>query len=175
MSFKGIISSAFACLFVAMMAVSVDAAPARVRTVVSPAEAFALPVPEKVGSFQHPVIYASTEVRVQKVSRSLSKVLQRLVVQWGLHVFEVGDAVYECTTVADCEYVDFIRRATYESCKVKDDKVTCSKKLSGDDGPSGDSADPTVRDTFNVEPERPRSSQNDEFPERTYDPDWPMP
>lgn len=141
----------------------------------APAEAFALPVPERVGVFQHPVIYVSTEVRVQKVSRKVSKVLQRLVVQWGLHVFEVGDAVYECTTVADCEFVDFLRRATYELCEVKDHKVSCSKKISGDNGPGGDSTDPTIHDTFNVEPERSGSWEGSEFPERSYDPDGPVP
>lgn len=118
-----------------------------------PASMFALPTPEKVGVFQHPVIYASSEVAVEQVRRSQANVKQKLVVQWGLHVFEIVEALYTCTTVADCEYEDFNRIATYELCEVKRGTVTCTGRLAGNDG-TVENDSPRIHDTFDVEPER---------------------
>ena len=118
-----------------------------------PAASFALPTPEKIGVFQHPVIFASSDVQVEQLRRSLANVKQKLVVRWGVHVFEVGEAVYTCTTVADCEFEDFIRLATYERCEVKRNTVNCTGLLSGNGG-AVENNSPHIHDTFNVEPQR---------------------
>ncbi len=54
----------------------------------------------------------------------------KLVVRWGVHVYEVVKATYACKK-NECVLADYTRLATYESCKVKNDKVACSKKISG--------------------------------------------
>ena len=142
------------------------------------AQDFQLPTPKRVGTFHHPVIHASQSVRVQKQSRSLSLVRQELIVQWGLHVFERGDALYECTVRSGrtkCEYVDFIRVATYESCFVVGTKALCSLTLSDDSESARDSDDPAIHDTFDVEPGREGGpSFDDEIPGRLDDPENPL-
>ena len=118
-----------------------------------PASEFQLPTPERVGAFLHPVIFASSEVQVEPLRRSLANVKQKLVVRWGVHVFEVGEAVYSCKSATDCEFEDFIRVATYEFCEVKNQTVTCTGLLAGNGGAIENNS-PNIHDTFDVEPTR---------------------
>lgn len=141
------------------------------------AEDYNLPVPKRLTSFQHPVIYASPDVYTKRVGGK-TIVRQTLIIKWGLHVFEVAEGIYQCTgtTLAGftCEWVDHTRLGTYSICDVTDvvsgAKPKCSGQISGNSGPTGD-----IDAGWDPELERGTSNEWTEFPERSHDPDYPVP
>lgn len=92
---------------------------------------------KELGAMKHKVIFQSADVKAIKGS---NMVRGKLVAQWGTQVFEVATGFYTCNKNNTCKLTDFERVAMYESCKVKGNKVSCSKKISGDDS-SNDSRD----------------------------------
>lgn len=141
------------------------------------ADTYDLPVPKRLTAFQHPVIYSSPDVLVKHVGAK-TIVRQTLIIKWGLHVFEVAEGIYQCTGTAtagfDCEWVDHTRIATYSLCDVTDvangKKPKCTGLISGNSGPTED-----IDAGWDPELERGTSNDLSEFPERTYDPENPVP
>lgn len=124
---------------------------------------------KELGSMKHKVIFQSADVK--KVKKS-NMVRGKLVAQWGTRVFEVVDGFYTCNTKNVCKLSDYERVATYESCKVKNNKVTCSKKLTADSYES-DSRDVIINESPDAtydEYDNNRTGENDsEFPVRIED------
>lgn len=85
---------------------------------------------KELGPMKNKVIFQSSDVVKIKGS---NMVRGKLVAQWGTQVFEVVTGHYTCNKSNICKLTDYERVATYESCKVKNNKVTCSKKLAGDE------------------------------------------
>lgn len=141
------------------------------------AEAFDLPIPKKLTTFKHPVVYASPDVYTKRVNGKII-VRQLLIIKWGLHVFEVADGIYQCTgsatTRLQCEWVDHTRVATYSSCNVDSiangEKPKCTGLISGNSGPAED-----IDAGWDPETERDVSDEWTDFPEREYDPENPIP
>lgn len=81
----------------------------------------------ELGVMRNKVIFQSRDVKFVKKSMI---VRGKIVAQWGVNVFEVGNAFYACNQKKYCTLADYERLAMYESCKVLKHKVTCSKKIS---------------------------------------------
>jgi hypothetical protein len=141
------------------------------------AEAYDLPVPKKLTTFKHPVVYASPDVYTKRVDGK-TVVRQTLIIKWGVHVFEVAEGIYQCTVTAttrfQCEWVDHTRIATYSSCNVDKlsdgEKPKCTGLISGNSGPTED-----IDAGWDPETERDVSNEWTEFPEREHDPENPIP
>lgn len=84
---------------------------------------------KELGPMKHKVIFQSLDVKRIKNSDVLRG---KLVAQWGKQVFEVVTGYYTCNKSNVCKLTDYERVATYESCKVKNNKVACTKKIAGD-------------------------------------------
>lgn len=83
-----------------------------------------------LGPMKHKVIFQSADLKKLKKTNVLKG---KLVVQWGLHVYEVVSGLYACNRNNFCKLTDYQRVMTYEKCTVKSKlKVECRKKLSGD-------------------------------------------
>lgn len=122
---------------------------------------------KELGPMKHKVIFQSTDVKAIKGS---NMVRGKLVAQWGTQVFEVATGFYTCNKSNTCRLSDFERVAMYESCKVKGNKVSCTKKISGDDS-SNDSRDVIVSgnpDALEDGPARDNGVDTD-FPVRIQD------
>jgi hypothetical protein len=140
------------------------------------AEAYDLPVPKKLTTFKHPVVYASPDVYTKRVDGK-TIVRQTLIIKWGLHVFEVVEGIYQCagkaTTGFKCEWVDHTRVATYSSCNVDalsdGEKPKCTGLVSGNSGPTED-----IDAGWDPESERNVINEWTEFPERENDPENPI-
>lgn len=114
-----------------------------------------------LGIMKNKVIFQGQDL--QKIKRT--NVLKgKLVVQWGLHVFEVVNGLYACNKNNSCKLTDFERVATFKSCVVKSKtKVECRKKISGDSSPSQEI---TVQDDPDrVSDEFANERYNDEYSE----------
>ncbi|AUN98244.1 hypothetical protein DOM21_09985 [Bacteriovorax stolpii] len=124
---------------------------------------------KELGVMKNKVIFQSLDVK--KVKNS-NVVRGKLVAQWGTQVFEVVTGYYTCNTKNVCKLTDYERVATYESCKVKNNKVSCSKKIAGDSYES-DSRDVIVSgnpDEVSDEFGHNRTGEYDsEFPVRIQD------
>ncbi len=83
----------------------------------------------EIGVMKHPVIFQSSDVLAVKKSNI---VRGKIVSKWGTQVFEVGTGYYSCNTKNFCKLADYERVAMFESCIVKKNKVSCSKKISGE-------------------------------------------
>lgn len=104
----------------------------------SAAEQLTLVKVTEIGVMKNKVIFQSKSVKKVK---GTNLVKGKLVAQWGLHVFEVVNGFYSCNKKNICKLTDYERVATFESCVVKNQKVKCSKKIAGEDGPSNDERD----------------------------------
>lgn len=170
-----LISLSVLCSMVSMIPGTAAAASPRSTTAL--AETFDLPVPRRLTSFQHPVIYASPDVLVKYIGAK-TIIRQTLIIKWGLHVFEVAEGIYQCTgNVAagfDCEWVDHTRVATYSLCDVsgiaRGEKPKCTGQITGNSGPTED-----IDTGWDPELERNTNSEWTEFPERSHDPENPVP
>lgn len=113
-----------------------------------------------LGPMKHKVIYQSQEL---KKTKSKSVYTGKLVAKWGEHVYEVVKGSYECKASV-CELVDYTRLATFESCTVRKDKVSCKDKISGDtDDFSGNSNDDIVYENPDEVSDSLGNSRSDEF------------
>lgn len=135
---------------------------------------FDLPVPKHLTGFKHPVIYASADVYAKQVAGK-TIVRQVLIIKWGLHVFEVAEGLYQCegsaATRFNCEWVDHERVATFSSCVVKSKgKPKCTGLRSTNSGPTED-----IDADWNSDENRRTSNEWNEYPERQYDPENPIP
>lgn len=111
-----------------------------------------------LGPMKNTVIFQSTDLKKVKKSNVLKG---KLVVQWGLHVYEVVNGLYACNAQNVCKLSDFERVASFEKCEVKNKtKVVCSKRLAGSTG-SRD-AEVTIQDG-------PDYSNDDYRRERRFD------
>ena len=122
----------------------------------------------ELGVMKNKVIFQSRDVKFVKKSMI---VRGKIVAQWGMHLFEVGNAFYACNQKKYCSLADYERLAMYESCKVSKNKVTCSKKISGqadivsDDVVTNESPD-SIGSDYDVEN---GSDDLNEFPARIQD------
>ncbi len=94
------------------------------------AEARELPRLKKIES--HKVVFQSKSV---KEVRSLGLFKTRVVAQWGVHVFQVVDAYFKCSTVR-CRFENYRTRDFYQSCQIKNNLMNCQKRMA----PNGGSA-----------------------------------
>lgn len=119
-----------------------------------------------LGAMKNKVIFQSTDVKAVKKSNI---VRGKIVAQWGADVFEVATAFYTCNTKSFCKFVEFERLAMYESCVVKKNSVSCSKKIAGD--PANDSRDVFVGGNPDAVIDGTESTNDDsnEFPARIED------
>jgi hypothetical protein len=78
----------------------------------------------------HKVIFQSKNVREVK-SRGLFKT--RVVASWGVHVFEVADAYFKCST-SRCSYDSAKSRHFFEYCALKQGQMRCAKRLTPETG-----------------------------------------
>lgn len=78
----------------------------------------------------HKVIFQSKDVREVK-SRGLFKT--RVVAQWGVHVFEVADAYFKCSSTR-CSFDSAKSRDFFERCSLKAGQMKCEKRLTPDTG-----------------------------------------
>lgn len=124
----------------------------------------------KIGPMNNKVIYQSP---ILKKTKSKNIYSGKLIAQWGVHVFEVVKGIYECKPSKVCELVDFQRIATFESCLVKNDKVRCLNKISGDDSSIASENSNDVKmdspDSTYDSSERRYDDGLDEFPPRIQD------
>ena len=122
---------------------------------------------KELGPMKNKVIFQSSDVKAVKNS---NVVRGKIVAQWGLHVFEVATGFYTCNTNNVCRLSDYERVATFESCIVKNKKVSCSKKISGDNSVS-DSRDVIVHGNPDEVTDQygQRDSGESEFPVRIQD------
>jgi hypothetical protein len=81
-----------------------------------------------IGDFNHKVLFQSTDVKFVKKSNIVTG---KIVAQWGVHVYEVADAFYICSSKKVCKLSSYDTVAMYESCKVKNKKAVCFNKISG--------------------------------------------
>ena len=86
-----------------------------------------------LGVMKNEVIFQSKNVKKVK---GTNVVKGKLVVQWGLHVYEVVTGFYTCNTKNICRLTDYERVATFEKCVVKNQSVKCTKKIAGDEASS---------------------------------------
>lgn len=84
----------------------------------------------EIGPMKNKIIFQSSDV--SKIKNS-NMVRGKLIAQWGTQVFEVITGYYQCNKNNVCKLNDYERVATFESCKVKNKKATCSKKIAGED------------------------------------------
>lgn len=124
-----------------------------------------------LGPMKHEVILQSKDLKKIKGSNVLKG---KLVIQWGLHAYEVVSGMYVCNAKNFCKLTDYETVSTFEKCVVKPKtKVECRKRTSGErsEGRSGDVifADPdSVSDEYNSR--RPRyEDELNEFPVRIND------
>lgn len=89
----------------------------------------------KVGVMQHKVIYTSPKYKVKK-SGVHYKAYVKMIAQWGLHVFEVGSAEYDCSASGTCKFNQWISLSFYELCQVKNKQARCAGKIGGGDNNS---------------------------------------
>ena len=97
-----------------------------------------LPVPKTLGPAKTPVYFVSKNTRVVKKTPDASFIETRVILRWGVHVYESGILTYKCKK-SRCELVSYTYVASYESCKRQKDNVQCSKKISSA-SPGGDSS-----------------------------------
>lgn len=122
---------------------------------------------KELGPMKNKVIFQSSEVK--KIKNS-NMVRGKLVAQWGTEVFEVVTGFYACNKNNLCKLSDYERIATFKLCKVKNNKVTCSKKISGEDSISDtrDIITDTNPDGLDDNSVNDRDSESD-FPARISD------
>lgn len=81
-----------------------------------------------IGDLNHKVIFQSKDVKTLKNS---NVVYGKVVAAWGVHVYEVANAYYACNDQLACKLSEVKTVAMYESCTVKNKKVVCRNKISG--------------------------------------------
>ncbi|WPU63226.1 hypothetical protein [Peredibacter starrii] len=91
-----------------------------------------------LGPMNHKVIFQSQTLKPVKNTNYLAG---KLVVQWGVHVYEVVKGFYTCNRNYSCRLVDYKRVASYEKCIVKNGNVSCRKRIDGGGYSSGSSYD----------------------------------
>ncbi len=92
------------------------------------AHARELPKLKKLNS--HKVIFQSKNVREVK---SLGLFKTRVVASWGVHVYEVADAYFKCST-SRCSFDSAKSRDFFERCALKQGLMKCEKRLTPDTG-----------------------------------------
>lgn len=121
-----------------------------------------------LGPMKHKVIFQSADLKKIKKTNVLKG---KLVVQWGLHVYEVVNGLYACNKNLLCKLTDYERVATFEKCVVKNKtKVECRKRLDGGSASSSteiviNESPDTVYDEYNRGP-RTNYDETSEFPVR---------
>jgi hypothetical protein len=122
-----------------------------------------------LGPMKHKVIFQSIDLKKIKRSNVLKG---KLVIQWGVHVFELVNGLYSCDKRNLCKLSDYERLATFEKCTVKGGKkVECRKRLNGGPSSEGPSSEVIINDVpDSVKDDMHRDSRNDdsesEFPVR---------
>ena len=96
------------------------------------------------------VIFQSKNVKKVK---NTNIVKGKLVVKWGVHVYEVVAGYYKCDSNNTCRLTDYDRVATYELCTVKRNTVKCSKKISGSNSDIASDSDIVISPDGNLENE----------------------
>ena len=94
------------------------------------AETITLTKVKTLGVMKNEVIFQSKNVKKVK---GTNVVKGKLVVKWGVNVFEVVNVFYTCNAKNVCRLTDYERVATFEKCSVKNEKVKCQKKISGEE------------------------------------------
>jgi hypothetical protein len=121
----------------------------------------------EIGPMKNKVIFQSSDV--SKIKNS-NMVRGKLIAQWGTEVFEVITGYYQCNKRNVCKLNDYERVATFESCKIKNKKATCSKKITGDDSINNSQDVITEENPDSREDGFNRENDNDsEFPVRIQD------
>lgn len=92
-----------------------------------------LPALKKIES--NKVIFQSKQVREV---RSLGMFKTRVVARWGVHVYQVVDAYFKCSTLR-CRFDSYKTRDFYQSCELKNTQMRCQKRISPDGGSAPDS------------------------------------
>jgi hypothetical protein len=127
-----------------------------------------------VGYLKNAVIFQSRDLKFVK-SKNLYK--GKIISQWGLHVFEVSSAFYNCDSkklnVRYCRFIDYEPIATYEKCQITGSKAVCQKQIKAKGGSSQESdshyrSDDLV-DSVKDDMHRDKTDEWDEYPPR--DPD----
>lgn len=114
----------------------------------------------------HKVIFQSKDVREVK-SRGLFKT--RLVAQWGVHVFQVADAYFKCSSTL-CSFDSSKSRDFFERCALKEGQMKCEKRLTPDSGASPERGGYWERNAEGDYSRRVDSSE-EEYPSRS-DESW---
>lgn len=118
-----------------------------------------------LGPMKNKVIFQSTQLKKVKNSNVLKG---KLVLQWGLHVYEVVTGLYACNKNNICKLTDFERVTTFEKCEVKRNQVKCRKKISGDTSTSSSTEIIIYENPDDVSDEydRARRDEDADFPAR---------
>lgn len=83
-----------------------------------------------IGDLKHKVIFQSKDLKRVKGTNVITG---KIVARWGVHVYEVATAYYECNKNLVCKFFDYETAATYEKCEVKSAvKVECRSRLAGE-------------------------------------------
>lgn len=83
-----------------------------------------------IGDLKHKVIFQSRDL---KRIKGTNVITGKLVARWGVHVYEVATAYYECNKNLVCKFFDYETVATYQKCEVKSAaKVECRNRLAGE-------------------------------------------
>ncbi len=90
------------------------------------AQARQLPQLKKIES--NKVVFQSQSVREV---RSLGLFKTRVVARWGVHVYQVVDAYFKCSTLR-CRFDSYKTRDFYQSCEMKNNQMRCSKRIAPD-------------------------------------------
>lgn len=80
------------------------------------------------------VIFQSQSVREV---RSLGLFKTRVVARWGVHVYQVVDAYFKCSTTR-CRFESYKTRDFYQKCELKNQQMRCEKRISPDGGSAPD-------------------------------------
>jgi hypothetical protein len=133
------------------------------------AEARQLPQPKTLGPAQVPVFFHSKYQKLMKTDSSGAYISSKVALRWGTQRYEIGTLIYKCQK-SKCEVHDYQYLATYESCKIVKEKLSCRGRVSGNDGPTRDySSDRRLRrDDWNY---TAPGDGLDDFPERNHSDD----
>lgn len=131
---------------------------------------------KQAGLFQSPVVFVGKKIKLEGANRVGSIVSARMIVRLGTEVFQSGRAMYECRDHRSaCRFVEFQPQRAYSKCTVRSDRVICTDKLRfREDGSYARENDVRWYDESDF-PSRRSGGELNEFSERVFDPENPVP
>ncbi|EQC48216.1 hypothetical protein M899_2801 [Bacteriovorax sp. BSW11_IV] len=85
----------------------------------------------KVGPLKNQVFFESTDYKFLDENADSLKVERFMISKWGVHVYQVGKAIYNCNiTTLECSFSEFVRERGYELCTIEEGAPKCVKPLS---------------------------------------------